>query len=100
MTSQKASLGGRKFRGIRASVSLSHEISRKMNDVPVLCQTTVLSRVHNFNDTREVSFCHDFFLYVKEQKFSRIAAEKVHLQCDTTCCSAEFSRMGLGAVCQ
>lgn len=80
--------------------ALCHEISRKINDVLVqqLCQTTVI-QFHNFNDTREVSFCPCFSYMLKSKKSSKIAAEKPVPECDTTC-SEDFSMMWLDAACQ
>lgn len=77
-------------------------ISRKINDVLVqqLCQTTVI-QFHNFNDTREVSFCPYFSYMLKSKSSVGLQQRKPIPECDTTCCSEDFSiLMWLDAVCQ
>lgn len=78
-----------------------HEISRKINYVLVqwLCQTTA-SQFPNPNDTRDILFCHCFSYMLKSQSSAGLQQGKSIPEADSTGCSAEFSRMRLGAVCQ
>lgn len=78
-----------------------HEISRKINDVLVqwLCQTTA-SQFPNPNDTRDALCCHCFPYMLRSQSSAGLQQEKSILEADSACCSAVFSRMRPGTVCQ